>query len=527
VYLSYDIIDSCTKMVNGYVENAILTRSSNTSAYIDIQTNKWNFLKIVVREECNKCMNVDGFINGCQVFSFQSHFNTRGFGGGLAENGHNNVVEFRKFDIDPIIHSLCPDTSLHVKNDCSSCQGGSSGACLPDRVDCQHPTFPWKILCKAVYDVVPDGTKNKFWEEAGKDGCFSCGSTTYISFLRSQCATTCNWCTNSSITTTSSTITSTSTTTTETKQNRLVAIGGSNRSGYLSSVEVVEVEKNIRCNIASFPYGLYEHSATIIPTGILVCGGWALSLNNLRLGDLNRCYEYKTTTSSWQPFPSMTTSRRFFDMKFLNQGIWAIGGVVESGFENKLDNFDFHTNVWTTHDIPIDVTNHCLSKIAPDKLIIIAGRQNGSVSSASWIFDTRTKTWTHGPRMRARREKHGCFSIEENGRVTKIVAMGGFGNGYLSSAEILNVTSMQWENLPDLPFGVVGHKGVESDIGPYLGFSVTGYRGSAVSRGTFERRIYALGKNESGYYWEEVKGLTTSRLYSAVVNVPMSIVPSC
>merc|ERR1712126_139651 len=215
-------------------------------------------------------------------------------------------------------------------------------------------------------------------------------------------------------------------------------MGGSNRSGYLSSVEVVEVEKNIRCNIASFPYGLYEHSATIIPTGILVCGGWALSLNNLRLGDLNRCYEYKTTTSSWQPFPSMTTSRRFFDMKFLNQGIWAIGGVVESGFENKLDNFDFHTNVWTTHDIPIDVRNHCLSKIAPDKLIIIAGRQNGSVSSASWIFDTRTKTWTHGPRMRARREKHGCFSIEENGRVTKIVAMGGFGNGYLSSAEILN-----------------------------------------------------------------------------------------
>ena len=90
-------------MVNGYVENAILTRSPNTSACIDIQAKKWNFMKIVVREECNSCMNVDGFINGCKVFSFQSHFNTRGFGGGLAENGHNNVVEFRKFDIDPII----------------------------------------------------------------------------------------------------------------------------------------------------------------------------------------------------------------------------------------------------------------------------------------------------------------------------------------------------------------------------------------------------------------------------------------
>ena len=106
---SYNSSEGCTKMVSGYVENAILTRSPDTSACIDIEAKKWNFLKIVVREECIDCMNVDGFINGCKVFSFQSHFNTRGFGGGLAENGHNNVVEFRKFDIDPIIQFCSND----------------------------------------------------------------------------------------------------------------------------------------------------------------------------------------------------------------------------------------------------------------------------------------------------------------------------------------------------------------------------------------------------------------------------------
>ena len=111
-------------------------------------------------------------------------------------------------------------SSLDGLNNCSSCQGGSSGACLPDRYDCQNPSFPWNIVCKAVYDDVPDETKNKVWEEAGKDGCFSCGPS-YLSILRLYCATTCNWCTNQSITTTTSTITSTSTTTTENKRKFL------------------------------------------------------------------------------------------------------------------------------------------------------------------------------------------------------------------------------------------------------------------------------------------------------------------
>ena len=95
-------------MVNGYVDNGVLAVSSDASPCINIQSNKWNFLKIMVKEECNNCTNVDGFINGCKLFSFQSHFNTRGFGGVLAENGFSNVVEFRKFDIDPIIPEQCP-----------------------------------------------------------------------------------------------------------------------------------------------------------------------------------------------------------------------------------------------------------------------------------------------------------------------------------------------------------------------------------------------------------------------------------
>ena len=137
--------------------------------------------------------------------------------------------------------------------------------------------------------------------------------------------------------------------------------------------------------------------------------------------------------------------------------------------------------------------------------------------------------------MRTKRWGHGCFSIEEKGTVTKVVVMGGKENGghlqggnILASSEILDVTSMQWKNLPDLPFVVIGNRGVESVHGPFLGFTVGGIPGQDDDdfRQTYRKTVHGLRKNENGdYYWEEVNGLTTGRYLSTVVNAPMSMVP--
>jgi len=108
VYLSYDNADSCTKLTYGYVEKESLTKFSTKSDCMNIRLNEWNFLKITVKDNCDHCDNVDGYVNGQRVFSFEAHFATRGFGGALAENGFSNVVEFREFDIGPIIPSLAP-----------------------------------------------------------------------------------------------------------------------------------------------------------------------------------------------------------------------------------------------------------------------------------------------------------------------------------------------------------------------------------------------------------------------------------
>ena len=136
--------------------------------------------------------------------------------------------------------------------------------------------------------------------------------------------------------------------------------------------------------------------------------------------------------------------------------------------------------------------------------------------------------------MRTKRSMNGCFSIEEKGIVTKVVTMGGVSSGL--TAQILDVATMQWQNLPDLPFKVRESKCVESVIGPYLGFCLGGCRKSSGCEGWWssdagEQKIIGLRKNQTGYYWEIVNSqLTTGRAGLSLVNAPLSMVewqPSC
>ena len=122
------------------------------------------------------------------------------------------------------------------------------------------------------------------------------------------------------------------------------------------------------------------------------------------------------------------------------------------------------------------------------------------------------------------RQYFGCFHITENNIVTKVVAMGGYSYGERSSsAEILDVRTMSWQNLPNLPFKVKYNNGVESVVGPYMGYSIGGQSDSQ----NYERRVIGLKKEGDNYQWEEVNSLSTGRLALASVNAPSSMVPSC
>ena len=119
------------------------------------------------------------------------------------------------------------------------------------------------------------------------------------------------------------------------------------------------------------------------------------------------------------------------------------------------------------------------------------------------------------------RRMFGCFHIMEHNNVTYVVVAGGYNRGNLSSAEILDVATMTWKNLPNLPFGVYYNNGIESVVGPYFGFSLAGYSS------TFETRVFGLKKESENFRWHQVNSLSTGRYYLASVNAPSSMVPSC
>ena len=110
--------------------------------------------------------------------------------------------------------------------------------------------------------------------------------------------------------------------------------------------------------------------------------------------------------------------------------------------------------------------------------------------------------------------------------ITEIVVMGGLNSSLaswtLSSTEILDVNAMTWRTGPSLPISVYHNKGVQSEVGPYLGFSTGGYANG------YQRKIYGLKKtNGNSFKWEEVHGMTTGRYHHSVVNAPKSLLPNC
>ena len=108
--------------------------------------------------------------------------------------------------------------------------------------------------------------------------------------------------------------------------------------------------------------------------------------------------------------------------------------------------------------------------------------------------------------------------------ITEIVVMGGYNSGALSSTEILDVNSMTWRTGPALPISVAYNRGVQSEVGPYLGFSTGGRDGN----GQEQRKIFGLKKtNGNNFKWEEVHGMTTGREIYSVVNAPKNLLPNC
>ena len=126
--------------------------------------------------------------------------------------------------------------------------------------------------------------------------------------------------------------------------------------------------------------------------------------------------------------------------------------------------------------------------------------------------------------MKKARRLHGCFSVKQNGNVSKVYVFGGY-PGPMKSTEVLNVNDLTWSDGPDLPIGMYANAGVESNDNQYLGFSVGGKNSN--SQEWYTNQIYGLQKLGQNKKWVEFKSMNEARSFASVVNVPSSLLTFC
>ena len=149
-------------------------------------------------------------------------------------------------------------------------------------------------------------------------------------------------------------------------ENHFVIVGGQGDNGTMSNVESLDENEHLICNIPSYPFALRGHSSTVTSSGILVCGG--SSSGTIYRKD---CVEY--SSSNWKRMPSMTTERSSFDMIYMKEKVYAVGGSGGSGAENSMEIFASTTRTWTKQSIPFSVYYHCISQLSENRFILIGG----------------------------------------------------------------------------------------------------------------------------------------------------------
>ena len=123
--------------------------------------------------------------------------------------------------------------------------------------------------------------------------------------------------------------------------------------------------------------------------------------------------------------------------------------------------------------------------------------------------------------MRTGRYWHGCFSVKEQGKVTKVYVFGGYDGSYLSSTEVLNVSDRTWSEGPSLPYPMSGNAGVSSNDKKYEGFCVGGYNGTDL------KTVLGLENANGNQRWVQVGQMKEPRGFHTVVNAPPSLLNSC
>jgi hypothetical protein len=295
--------------------------------------------------------------------------------------------------------------------------------------------------------------------------------------------------------------------------SKLLICGG--YEPYTESCEVINLASSASTckNSPNFPAKVYLAIGGLeFKENPILCGG---SQNQY---SFNKCYSLEN--NEWVALASMSSKRIGASAAQLKDGKLLVTAGKDVS-ESSLNSAEMLTKEgWESNipNLPVTIYGHCLVTVNSTTVLAIGGRQNGQTSGKTFFFTFGEGSWTEGPELKNKRDSHSCGKIRKNkdSQEMSIIVAGGWG---LSSVEILDVGSNEWQTGPELPFGISDSQMVEDQNGGVV--LIGGYSSSV---GTLDT-LYQLPHGGQDAVWTEMEQkLKTGRKWHTALMVPDNLV---
>ncbi len=199
----------------------------------------------------------------------------------------------------------------------------------------------------------------------------------------------------------------------------------------------------------------------------------------------SKCFSLEN--NKWVSSDSMNSVRVEAAAAQLQDGKLLVAGGYDGSGSAILNSAEMLTEEgWESNipSLPVTIQAHCMVTVNSTTVMVIGGIQNGQYSGKTFYFTFGEESWTKGPELKNKRIYHSCGKIRRNkeSQEMSIIVAGGYFNGssYLSSVEILDEGSNEWQTGPELPFGISNAQMVEDQNGGVV--LMGGYSSSPVNK---------------------------------------------
>ncbi|KAM4614416.1 kelch-like protein 36 [Discoglossus pictus] len=185
--------------------------------------------------------------------------------------------------------------------------------------------------------------------------------------------------------------------------DKLVAVGGRNENGALSTVESYCPQQDVWTYSAALPRFTYGHAGTVHKDFVYISGGHDYQIGPYRKNML--CYDHRADV--WEERRPMITARGWHSMCTLDDSVYSIGGSDDN--LESMERFDIlsvecyspQCNQWTRIAPLLHPNSESGVAVFDGKIYILGGYswENTIFSKAIQVYDKDRKKWTKGPEL--------------------------------------------------------------------------------------------------------------------------------